>query len=177
MRPRQLRQQCRQIISALDVPAPFSVHRLCESVAVTRGRPIDLRAVAMPPDTASGVWVSTRTNDYIFYEERTTPLHQEHIILHELGHLLGDHGTDAPLLAEATQVLLPDLDPELVNRMLNRTAYTAEEERMAETIASMILEAANRWKPVSDWEAPAHGADVRQRVHLTIDPQTPRRPR
>src|SRR6185436_10468256 len=38
-----------------------------------------------------GVWLSLPEVDYVFYEPETSQLHREHIILHELGHLLCEH--------------------------------------------------------------------------------------
>ncbi len=40
---------------------------------------------------ACGLWLGTDNADYVFYEARTAPLHREHIILHEIGHVLCDH--------------------------------------------------------------------------------------
>lgn len=39
----------------------------------------------------SAVWIRAETADYIFYNERTHPIHQTHNILHELAHILLDH--------------------------------------------------------------------------------------
>jgi hypothetical protein len=142
-----------------------------------RGRPIELRAMAMPAEGPSGMWIATGQQDYILYERDTAVLHQEHIIVHELGHLLSDHGGNDLLSPDTAASLLPNLAPDVVRRVLNRTAYSADEEHMAETIATMILKEANRWKPVSDWQAPEHAADLRQRVHLTMEPPTDGRPR
>jgi hypothetical protein len=158
-----VRRRCRKIIRTLDIPVPFDVRVFCDRLAAARRRPIELRAMPMPPDSPSGLWVSTADRDYILHERDTTALHQEHIVMHELGHLLSDH-------AAATGLLLPHLDPKLVGRVLHRTTYSLDDERMAETIASMILEQAHRWKPVSEWEAPRESAAIRHRVARTIEP-------
>lgn len=170
MRPRQIRRQCEGIIRSLPIPSPFDVVRFVDDLASTRERRIELRPMEMPAEGPSGMWIATGRCDYILYESRTTALHQEHIILHEVGHLLADHDGASLLSEDTAQLLLPNLSSQVVNRVLHRTVYSVTEERMAETIASMILEEANRWKPVSDWEGPADAADHRQRVHLTFDP-------
>jgi hypothetical protein len=175
MSTRQIRRRCWELVRALDVPSPFDVQQFCAGLAASRGRPIDLRPMAMPPDSPCGVWVSTADRDYIFYEERTTGLHREHIIMHEIGHLLADHGNEAVLTLTESHLLLPHLDSAFVSRVLNRTDYSVDEERTAETVASMILERANRWKPVSEWDAPAHGAEVRRRLGETLEPPVDRR--
>jgi hypothetical protein len=136
---RQLRKRCAAIVRDLPMPVPFDARTLCETVAARRGRPIRL----VPMDGLTGVcglWVATAATDLICYEQVTTPPHQEHIILHELGHLLCDHNRDAAALG--AHELLPDLDPEMVQRVLGRAGYTSEEEREAELLASMIREQA-----------------------------------
>ncbi|WP_433724380.1 hypothetical protein ACQP2Y_03100 [Actinoplanes sp. CA-051413] len=40
-----------------------------------------------------GLWISVETADYVFYDPETSQLHAEHIILHELGHMLSGHTT------------------------------------------------------------------------------------
>jgi hypothetical protein len=188
MSTREIRRRCQDLVRDLDVPDPFAIDRFCAGLAAKRGRPIELCPLPMPPDSPCGVWVSTARRDFIFYEEDTSLLHQEHIIMHEVGHLLTDHG-GAPAddevdvdhgsgdtaTATAARILLPHLDPTLVDRVLNRTAYTAVDERMAETVASMILERANRWRPTPQWTAPAHGAEIRNRLGATFDPAVGRR--
>jgi hypothetical protein len=156
------------------MPDPFDVDELCARVAAGRGRRIELRAVAMPVGGPCGVWVSAAGRDFIFYEGNTSVLHQEHIKLHEIGHLLSDHQTTDVLGAQASRLLLPDLDPAVVNRVLRRTHYSDEEEREAEVIASLILERANRWKPVSEWAAAPDAAGIRQRIGRALEHPTER---
>jgi hypothetical protein len=165
-----LRRRCGKVVASLDVPAPFDVDVLCARVAAQRGRPLHLRPIPMPDGGACGVWVSATDCDFIFYEAHTSGLHQEHIKLHELGHMLSDHSTTAVLASVTARFLLPDLDPAVVSRVLQRTQYTDDEEREAETIASMILERASRWQPRSEWAGPPEAADVRARLGRTLEP-------
>jgi hypothetical protein len=88
---------------------------------------------------ACGIWVSDETADYVFYQKETSPLHRLHIILHELSHIMCGH-RPIPLgdaCIEAT--LFPDLRPELIRRFLPRTAYSTDEEREAEVLATLLL--------------------------------------
>lgn len=81
-----------------------------------------------------GAWIAEPSVDVVFYEERAAPLHQRHIILHELGHLLCDHdGLDGTDLA----TLLSGIDPS--DEGLRGTRYTDAEEQEAEMIATLIL--------------------------------------
>jgi hypothetical protein len=91
MNLRHLRRICAARVEALDLPFPFDVHKLCKSVERARGRMIHLVPRTLPAGSPSGLCVSTNVGDYIFYESQTSALHQEHIILHEVGHLLCEH--------------------------------------------------------------------------------------
>lgn len=130
------------------MPVPFDTNELCAKVAARRGRPI--RLVPMEGLTGvCGLWVATATTDLIFYEQVTTPPHQEHIILHELSHVLCDHQRAASSASSAlsslggqVEHLLPNLDPEMVHRVLGRAGYTSDEEREAELLASLIRQRA-----------------------------------
>lgn len=41
-----------------------------------------------------GIWLSTSRADHILCQEQTNRQHQEHIIVHELGHMTADHRSD-----------------------------------------------------------------------------------
>jgi hypothetical protein len=123
---------------ALDIPVPFDLRAFCNAVARRRGRSIVLCPVAGQAGPC-GLWVALPTADFIFYERDTGPLHQQHIILHEVGHLLCNHKA-AISEAEALGLLLPDVPKQLVRDVLQRGAYSAEQDQEAEMFASLILE-------------------------------------
>jgi hypothetical protein len=75
--------------------------------------------------------------DYVFFENATSPLHREHIILHELGHLLRDHAPKEIIDNRVLRLLLPTLDIDVIRRVMGRTSYSAVEEQEAEMIASL----------------------------------------
>jgi hypothetical protein len=136
-RRRRLRRRCLARLRDLPLPAPFDIHALCDRVAQRRGRPIVLIPVAGLTGVC-GLWIATDTTDLICYENDTTRPHQDHIILHELSHVLCDH-YPVTLSGELdTRALLPDLDPAMVRAVLGRAGYTTDEEREAETLASLI---------------------------------------
>jgi hypothetical protein len=95
----------------------------------------------------------------VFFENATSPLHREHIILHELGHLLRDHAPTEVIDDRALRLLLPTLDLDVIRRVMGRTSYSAVEEQEAEMIASLVLDRVQyRTAPrevVSDSEAAA----------------------
>ncbi|MEV0275727.1 hypothetical protein AB0I22_04995 [Streptomyces sp. NPDC050610] len=150
MHPRdiRIRRRCNSALAQLDPPRPFSVTALCDQLAEQRRRPIHLHP--LPAHAAAsgtcGMWLATEAADHIFFEQRTGRLHQEHIVLHELGHVLLDHYALGPD-GDGAAGLLPDLDPKLIHRLLRRTNYTTPQEKEAETLAGLIrtrAEAAGR---------------------------------
>lgn len=137
-----LRQQCEARLAQVQLPEPFTLEALCEQLGRQRGRDIRVTRAPMPAGLY-GAWIAGSAVDYIFVEQQTSPVHQEHIVLHELGHLLCGH-EPGPLLADHPAALLPSLNGEMVRRMLGRTSYTATQEREAELLASLISQRARR---------------------------------
>lgn len=144
VRWRNLRRRCRKVIGSLPVPDPFSVHTLCARLAERRDRPLRLLALPTPtaPGTPSGLLLSAEREDVILYDARTSPLHQEHIIVHEIGHLVCGHRSVAEDVRLERHLDLAD--PRSVRTVLPRVRYGDEQEREAEMIATLILEAAGR---------------------------------
>lgn len=130
-----LRRRCEARLREFRVPDPFDLDEFCAEIADRRGRPLILRPVpGLSADAPCGLWVGTERADHVFYDPGTSPLHAEHIVLHELSHILCGHsGADA-----AIGRLFPDLDPGSVRRVLGRVAYTDGQEREAEMLASLI---------------------------------------
>jgi len=130
-----LRRRCEDRLRGLRVPSPFDLDVFCDEVAARRGRPLLRQAVpGLSADAPCGLWVSTDRADHVFYDPGTSPLHAEHIVLHELAHILSGHSSDDGTLAR----LFPDLDPAVVRRALGRVSYTTAQEREAEMMASLI---------------------------------------
>jgi IrrE N-terminal-like domain len=164
---RQLRRRCEARLRALDLPSPFDVREFCEAVGRGRGRPISLRQVSSQTGPC-GLWVAGPSVDYIFYEGATSPLHQEHIILHELSHLLCSHRS-ATVAGLDHSRLFPDLDAETVRRVLLRATYSQEEEQEAELLASLILSRMGRMAlPASRRSDPA-AAELLDRLEVTFE--------
>jgi hypothetical protein len=147
MNDNRLRRRCEARLRQLDLPDPFDARSFCEALGEQRGRPIQLHAVP-GGEGACGVWVSVPTADLIFYEQNTSPLHQEHIILHEVSHLLCGHAPALVSEHETLQLLFPDFDLETIQLALPRAGYSTEEEREAEILASLIIERAAAGSPL-----------------------------
>lgn len=154
--------RCQARLADLDLPRPFDVAEFCAGIGRRRGRPLHLLGLDLPVDGPRGFCVSTKRSDYIAYEKATSPLHQEHIILHEASHLLCGHTGNDALSREHASRLFPTLDPDLVERVLGRTSYSTEEEREAELLASMILRAVHRRDRVPRLPARSGADDLRR---------------
>ncbi|MFF0221638.1 hypothetical protein [Streptomyces sp. NPDC004629] len=92
--------------------------------------------------------------DYIFYQQETSSAHQDHIILHEVGHILADH-TGGESEGEVWRIPLPDIPHDVINETWRRTAYDEECEREAELVATIIQE----WSAVLSHVAPCASED------------------
>jgi 1,6-anhydro-N-acetylmuramate kinase len=47
----------------------------------------------MPEQTEYGMWIAGPSFDFVFFEQETARVHQDHIIMHELAHMLLGHKT------------------------------------------------------------------------------------
>ncbi|MGH3869293.1 MAG: hypothetical protein ACRDQ4_24945 [Pseudonocardiaceae bacterium] len=181
---RDLRRRCEIIVRTLDhriggIPVPFDLNALLDQIEADRGRPIELVPFsATAPGKLCGIWVGTDRLDLIYHEEATSLLHQDHIILHEIGHMVCAHTGAA--LSNADQVrslLLTDAVQGQVDTVLGRGAYTTVEEQEAELVATLILERAIRPAPAARAVAPARPevTATQQRIE-TIWGRRPTRP-
>lgn len=137
---RRLRKRCWDVVRRLHLPDPFSVSALCDSISVQRRRALYLHPLEKPEgvlDMPCGMWVATDVADHVFFEEQTSTFHQEHIILHELAHMICGH---------TIGMLGDDFDPaaaggdDLARKALLRASYNTEQEQEAELVATLILE-------------------------------------
>jgi hypothetical protein len=144
-----VRQRCERLLSEIEVPEPFDVHAFADAISCRRGRPLRLLAKSSPLGPC-GMWLALPDADVVFYETATSRLHREHIIVHELAHLLAAHEPTESLDPALLGSLLPDLDPTVIRQVLARTTYSAVEEQEAEMIASLVLHQATRSVPAEE---------------------------
>lgn len=136
---RSIRRHCESVLEDVAVPNPFDINDFCDIIGTKRQRALHL----VPKQTRlgpCGLWLALPDVDYVFYESETSQLHREHIILHELGHLLCEHQPTGVIDEEVVARLFPHLNPAVVHRVLGRTTYTAIEEQEAEMVASLVRE-------------------------------------
>lgn len=110
------------------------IHALIDEVSERRRKPIVLIPQAMDGLEQFGCWLtdSEEHYDFVFYESRTARIHQDHIILHELGHMILGHRTypvDKHSAAHDIAALM---------RTMTRNVVI---EREAEQLATLLQEA------------------------------------
>lgn len=147
LRERRLRRQCRLLLRELDIQPPLDVRVLTQRLAATRGRKIQLLEYPLPVPGPFGMWYGLSDRDVIWYQQGTAAWHQEHIILHELGHLLAGHPSDAEVDDEMTAEIAANppagIDPRELGggaSRRRRTCYDDQREREAELTATTIQE-------------------------------------
>ena len=136
---RSIRRRCESRFAGLSLPVPFDPLTLVDRVGEQRGRPIVVRPVPGLGPGTMGIWLAVTSPpvDVIAYAPGTTRLHRDHIILHELSHILCGH---APRFydSELAGILFPDIQARVVRGMLQRASYSDEEELEAEVLATLI---------------------------------------
>lgn len=136
---RAMRRQCEARLAALPLAAPFDLRVFCADLAVQRGRRIILEAVPLR-GSAFGMCFSSNDTDYIFYQRDTSPYHRQHIILHELSHLICGHlSSQAEPLANAGG-MFDSVDISRLRAVMQRASYSAVEEREAELMATLLAQ-------------------------------------
>ena len=135
---RRLREAGVRRIDELGLTTYPDVDALCLHLGEIRQRPILRVPVTMRASDPCGAWVVARHEDLVFYDTTTTRAHQEHIIMHELGHMISCHRGSGLLDDTSARLLFPNLDPALVRDMLMRTTYDDVQEQEAEVIAYLL---------------------------------------
>ena len=166
---RRLRKLCERKFKQLEVPDPFDLNEFCAVLGQERGRPVILVPIALPGRAPCGMWAVTDDADYIFVQRQTSPLHQALIGLHELSHLLFGHSGSTTVGAHVGQLLAPNLDPDAIRYMLGRTHYSADDEREAEMLATVILNDVGTWMaPEPARDLPPEVASLVQRLERSL---------
>ncbi|MEU7279308.1 ImmA/IrrE family metallo-endopeptidase [Streptomyces sp. NPDC045431] len=160
-----MRRTCERLIDEAGITPGGDIMAICEQVSRRRGRAIRLTSMELEDPSLHGLWIAVPETDIIVYQADTSRSHQEHIIAHELSHIICGHdgeaapattprataapATAAPVAAAPKRVtvpehLFPDLDPNLVRRSLMRSVYSDRDEQEAEMMASLILAGARQ---------------------------------
>jgi hypothetical protein len=137
---RSARRRVQRLVAGLDIPDPYGIDALVEQVAAGRDRDITVVNTRMPTGL-SGAWVQTPERDFLFCERETSSLHREHIVLHELGHMLCGHRPLWSVEQELVTLLetdVPGLTSQAVRHMLGRSRPSSPVEAEAELFAWLV---------------------------------------
>jgi len=152
VKQRALRERTEAVLRDLAPERTCTVEQFLERLATSRGRPIHIVPMVLPKPGPCGIWVATDEVDVVVHETDTSRPHQEHIILHELAHMICAHRDTGDV--DVTP-LFPDLDPAYVRGMLMRSAYSSDQEQEAEIMATMLLDRLNRGAVERTWPEPS----------------------
>lgn len=122
------------MVRRLAVPVPFSMSGFGAALQAQIGRPVVLAPAVLPPGAPSGIWIGTMPAEYLYYQERTSPFHQAHIVAYLAAHLIGGQGR-----AVLDARLAPDLSPELVRLIVGDVEPSPVSDAEAETFAFLTL--------------------------------------
>ncbi len=168
----QRRKKYAAMVRDLDIPDPFDIKTFCANLTLLIDKPVHLLPQTPHESDSNGSYscgscYSTKEGHYIAYEHATSQLHQEHIILHEIGHLLFEH-VGGKRENFPARLLHPDLDPKMVDGFFRRTVYLEDNEIEAELIASMIQTRIQRRVPLRDHEVTPEVAKLVKMLNSTF---------
>lgn len=170
-RARALRKRCERMLSQLDLPEAFDLELLLARLAQRRGRP--LRLLPLLPglrDEPSGMWVPLPDEDVIFAESSVSGWYRDHVVFHEVGHMLWAHTGS---VREVTSWLGQyGVTGGAGTRVALRCSTSAvEQEREAEMVA-LLLQARISQEPLStapvSQSTPAEVAAVLNRLAAAL---------
>ncbi|WP_246002928.1 hypothetical protein [Nocardia tenerifensis] len=130
----------------VPLPNPWNLTSYLAAVAAHRGRSISLHTApkALLHEIGcggGGLWIARKHDDIIVSDVEATDRNADHIVLHQVGHMLLGHGTREstrevpPRLA----LMLPSVSPQSIEHMLGRDEFGVEREREAEVFADMTM--------------------------------------
>ena len=185
------------VVDCLPIPRPFTLERFVQTLAEQRSKPIHLVAAQLGASAPCSLLVVTAEVDYICYASNTSWLHQLHLVLHEVAHLLLGHGQ--PWIEEASvadddtddtddammdgggddqchdrTTRVPRPSATFIRQLLRHKHYDDDAERDAEVFATMGGGRIGRVLRRTDWTGP-RGTDVLA-LRTVFDVPSPRRP-
>jgi hypothetical protein len=144
---------CRKFVRSLHLEPYATAYELCDQMSSLRARPIRVVEWRLPIPGPMGVWVSRPQDDVVVVQELATGSHRDHIVLHELGHILCEHeGESLPEYEPALPLLSNTAPGGAVLRL--RSAYDSAAEREAELLAAAFAEQMtdDRAEPGTAWD-------------------------
>ncbi|MFF3851452.1 hypothetical protein [Streptomyces sp. NPDC002328] len=150
-------------MAELQLPHVTNIRDLSDEVSRRTGRTVVLVPREQAPSVC-GACAVTESAVHVFYDPRTSVLHQDHIIAHEFSHLLLGHHETRPASALSSTVFT-SVGSATVQMMLGRTKYDEDEERDTEQLASLLQrQIIDRWLRSDE----SSGDEVQDRVTHTL---------
>ncbi|MFI9510899.1 hypothetical protein [Nocardia sp. NPDC052566] len=132
----------RRVAAPLAVPQPWQLDEFLAQVAAVVGKRIRLHPLPVTEGLPCGLVIERAEDIVIAYDATSSGYHADHIVLHEIGHLLLGHAGADHTDRATLENLFPSVDPATVLRVLARTDYDELAERQAELFASLIMSTA-----------------------------------
>ncbi len=128
-------------IDQLALGDAFSLDELVEALQDRRQRPLRIVELAdlNVSDGICALWLSTAGEDVVLHAHSDSALHRQQFVLHELAHMIFDHGDDHALATP--DFLLPDIEPGTRRRLLARRSLESDDEVLAERLADRLAAA------------------------------------
>ncbi|WP_378740633.1 hypothetical protein [Nocardia brasiliensis] len=151
------RARLQSLVDRLELPADWTAEEFFASVERLRGRRImRLPLPSAAPVGLCGLWLACQDHDVIFLRGSPDPAVQVHVGLHEVGHMLLDHGGDrslsgSELAAVLTGIELSAIDISQVQAARGVSSYATTEEYEAELLATLIGIQTRTSGPRRDW--------------------------
>jgi hypothetical protein len=140
-------QVAAEAFHSLQLPSQLSLAGLVGIVAARRRRSIEIEATTVLNGTSvCGLWLSTDTREIILHAVTQSVLHKQQFVLHELGHMILRHD-ELGVSADYAASLFPNLDGEMVSRILGRSSFVDDMEAAAETLADLLAGAIRKSTP------------------------------
>ncbi|WP_420879004.1 hypothetical protein [Rhodococcus sp. (in: high G+C Gram-positive bacteria)] len=155
------REAAERILRDLPLSRPWSLDRFIADLSIRNNRPIEI--LTIPDGTGqfeddegnkiTGAWIPSARMDHIFVTSQAAGAYREHIICHELAHVIFRHRADTRS-AEALQAaylrrLMPNIHPDHMKTLLpsavcrHRAVLVDPIEREAEWLATLLMAAAD----------------------------------
>jgi len=119
----------------------FTFDELVSAVQRRRERPLRIVELADLSDRHGlcALWLERDSADLVVHAHTESPLHRQQFVLHELAHMILDHGDNPDL--DAPDQLLPDISVIARRRLLARHDLDSEAEILAEALADHLAAA------------------------------------
>jgi hypothetical protein len=131
-------------------------------IACRQGRPIIVLGWPLERDP-HGAWVKARHADYILYDNTLHYVHQEHVILHEVGHIvLGHRGDrlDKVLPPELWEHIPSGLQAGTVGHLRVGEKSQTPEDYEAETFATQVQQRNLTAQRMAQFTGPSSSIDA-----------------